>query len=132
MVWNFDTDNSIPFPDQPPLLIAPLRWMTCKIHPSWHYLDGAKSDSSTPDSTPLATKCKTSHQSPACQVSQKVINIDCEDDKGSNASGDDGGATTEPITEPTSDGYEAVQAMVDTDMVRSHCLSLLKYPYLTS
>ena len=98
--------------------------MTRKIRPPQRFLDGAELDSSTPDSTPLAGKRKTSHQSPACRVSQKIINVDREDDEVSNASGDDGGATTEPITEPASDGYKAVQAMVDTDMVRSRHLSI--------
>ena len=132
MMWNYDADDSIPFPsgDQfsvQNLLIAPLCQTTCKIRPPQRFLDGAKSDSSTPDSTPLAGKRKTSCKSPACRVLQKVINVDREDDEVSNASGDDGGATTEPITEPASDGYEAVQAMVDTDMVRSRRLSILKY-----
>ena len=129
ITWNYDADDSIPFPsgDQPSVqnvLIAPLCQTTCKIRPPWRFLDGAKSDSSTPDSTPLAGKHKTSRQSPARQVLQKIINVDREDDEVSNASGDDGGTTTEPITEPASNGYEAVQAMVDTDMVRSRHLSI--------
>ena len=136
MTWNYDADDSIPFPsgDQfcvQNLPIAPLCWTTRKIRPPRHFLDGAESDSSTPDSMPLAGKRKTSRKSPACWVLQKVINVDREDNEVSNMSGDDGSATTEPITEPASDGYKAVQAMVDTDIISkiSKKLSRLKCAY---
>jgi hypothetical protein len=148
MTWSFDADDSIPFPlgdasgdasggrvssgeGEPPGPTATLRRTTRVIRPAQRYLDRAKSDSSAPTSTPLTTKHKASGKSPVCCVVQKVINLDSEDNEDNNMSGDDSSATTEPATEPASDGYEAVQAMVDTDMVCSHRLSLFGwYPQL--
>jgi hypothetical protein len=92
--------------------------MTCVSCPSCRYRDGAELDSSPPASTHLATKRKASCKSLAHHVAQKVvINVDDKDD---DASSEDGGATTEPITEPMSDDYKVLRAMADTDIrVRS-------------
>jgi len=128
--WSFDADDSIPFPSadasgghlssggcEPAVSTSTLRRTTRISRPSRRYLDGAESDSSAPTSTPLATKRRASCKSPARRVTQKVvINVDNEDDKDGNASSDDGGATTEPATEPTSDDYEALRAMADADI----------------
>jgi hypothetical protein len=134
MTWSFDADDSIPFPlgdasgdasggrvssgeGEPPGPTATLRRTTRVIRPAQRYLDGAESDSSAPASTPLAIKRKASCKSPARRVTQKVtIDVDDEDSEDSNANSDDRGATTEPVTEPASDDYEALRAMADADI----------------
>jgi hypothetical protein len=94
-----------------------LHWMAHVSRPSHCYLDGAKVDSSAPASMCLATKHKAPCKSPAHHVVQKVvINVDNKDN---NASSDDRGDTTEPITEPMSDDYKVLRAMADTN-IRVH------------
>jgi hypothetical protein len=132
--WSFDADDSIPFPSgdasgdasggrissgdgEPAVPTAALHWTTRVIRPAQHFRNGAKSDSSAPTSTPLAIKRKVSCKNPAHCVTQKVtIDVDDEDSKDSNANSDDRGTTTEPVTEPTSDDFEALRAMADADI----------------
>lgn len=142
IVWNFDADDSIPFPSddasgarifsdgvQPAAVPSvSLRRTTRTIRPSRRYLEGAESDSSAPATTPIATKCKASCKSPARHVAKKVvINVDDENDEDSDASSDDRGNTTEAITEPASEpaseDYEALKAIADSNVkVHSHRL----------
>jgi hypothetical protein len=132
--WSFDADESIPFPSgdasgdasggrvssgngEPAVPTAALCQTTCVIRPAQRFCDGAESDSSAPTSTPLAIKRKVSGKNPARRVTQKVtIDVDDEDSEDSNANSDDCGATTEPVTEPASDDFEALRAMADADI----------------
>ena len=138
MMWSYDANDTIPFPTDTAVGGDPAAGLrrTSRIScPSWCVLKEYESASGAAASTRPATKRKAPHNlnTITCYVSKKVcIDVDDNDDKDGNPSSDDGGAATEPATEPTSDDYEALKAMANADNT-VHSLSPLSftlYPHL--
>ena len=138
MTWSYDADDSIPFPTDTAVggdPAAGLHQTSCISCPSRCILKEYESASGATASTRTATKRKALHNLNTIThyVSKKVcINVDDDDNKDGNPSSDNGGAATEPATEPTSDDYEALKAMANADnTVRSLSpLSFALYPHL--
>ena len=126
IVWNYDADDSIPFPSEvgstshlsssstsehgPATVVAAVHRTTCKSRPSWRVLEeleAAEVASSAPASKSSGIKRKAASTLSNCRVMRKVIDI-------SDGDSDDGSPTLPP-TEPASDDYESLKAMADAD-----------------
>jgi hypothetical protein len=137
ITWNFDADESIPFPagqisggHAPAEMGASVRRTTRIAHPSRRVLEALEEAEEAARSAKRKPPCG----SPRRRVSRKAaINVDdddsnfqkvavnVDDDDGndacnSNSDSDiDNGITTQPPTEVMSDDFEALKAMADAD-----------------
>ena len=121
MTWYHDADDTIPLPANNAVdgdTATGLRRTSRISRPSRRVLEEYESASGATASTRPATKRKAPHNLNTIGhhvLKKTCIYVDDGDDKDGDPSSDDGGAATEPATEPMSDDYEALKAMANAD-----------------
>ena len=141
IVWNYDADESLPFPSggdsapasvssgtlAPATSVAAVRRTARVSRPSWRVLEAGEAELASIRKTSGVKRKAASDPHDDRATRGKVITVvsdDAGDDSGDGAS--DGGTPSPPPTEPASDDYEALTAMADADnQVCSTCHSFL-------
>ena len=128
IVWSYDADDSAPFPSgstsaslpisasgrAPAKVVASVRRTTCVIHPCHRYLeeDDEAELHSAPTCKTSGVKCKAASTLVNRRATRKTINVVSDDDSDGES---DGGTSSPPPMELTSDDYESLKAMADAD-----------------